>query len=104
MTSDHLMLESDTKLLFEELKKLVVIVSKENTKTNSFNEKITEYIVTLSNEATQLRKKVEEDFVGMIESKILSVLERIKRDNQEQWEQTLKHVNTDFKDATSKHK
>jgi len=98
-TSDYLLLENDTKHLYEELKKLVVIVSKENTKTNTFNEKMTDYIVTLNNEAVELRKKVDTEFNDMIESKIMSVLERIKRENHEQWEQTLKYVNTGFKEA-----
>jgi hypothetical protein len=58
MTSDHVIVSSDTKILFEELKKLTVVVSKENTKTNIFSEKMTEYIVDLGKESVSLRKTV----------------------------------------------
>lgn len=102
MTTDHIMVESDTKLLFEELKRLTVIISKENTKTSSFSEKMTEYIITITNDLEEVRKKVEEDFVMVVDSKIMAGLERIRRENQEQWEQTLKQVNSNFQDSNSK--
>jgi hypothetical protein len=60
---------------------------------------MTDYIVNLNQEAAELRKKVDTEFNDLIESKIMTVLEKIKKDNQDQWEQTLKHVNTGFKDA-----
>jgi hypothetical protein len=102
MTTDHIMVESDTKLLFEELKRLTVIISKENTKTSSFSEKMTEYIISITNDLEEVRKKVEEDFVMVVDSKIMAGLERIRRENQEQWESTLKQVNSNFQDANSK--
>lgn len=94
MTTDHLLVESDTKLLFEELKRLTVIISKENTKTSTFSEKMTEYIINISNEIEELRKRVDEDFAVMVDSKIMAGLERIRRENQEQWEQTLRQANS----------
>ena len=102
MTSDYVMVSSDTKILFEELKKLTVVVSKENTKTNLFQDKIADYIVDLGKESTNLRKTVEEDFGGIVESKIQTALERIKKENQQSWEKTLNYVKTDFKDVESK--
>lgn len=70
MTSDFVIVQSDTKILFEELKKLTVVVSKENTKTNIFQDKVTDYIIDLAKEANSLKKTVDEDFGNIVESKV----------------------------------
>jgi len=100
MTADNALLTGDTKMLFGELKRVVDLLSQENNKTKNYQEKMTDYLVGLSKESEVIRKKVEDEILKVVDSKVGTILERLKKEDQDLWEKTLHHVNNNFKEAS----
>ena len=91
-------------MLFSELKRVVDLLSQENHKTKTYQDKMTNYLVGLSKESEIIRKKVEDEILKVVDSKVGTILERLKKEDQELWQKTLQHVNNNFKDASRKRK
>ncbi len=91
-------------MLFGELKRVVDLLSQENNKTKNYQDKMTNYLVGLSKESEVIRKKVEDEILKVVDSKVGTILERLKKEDQELWQKTLEHVNNNFKDAARKKK
>jgi len=99
MTADNSIVTSDTRMLFSELKRVVEIISQENNKTKDFQAKMTDFLIGLSKESEAMKQKVENEVLKVVDSKVNTILEKLKREEQDQWEKTLSHVKNNFKDA-----
>jgi len=102
MTADNSIVTSDTRMLFSELKRVVEIISQENNKTKDFQAKMTDFLIGLSKESEAMKQKVENEVLKVVDSKVNTILEKLKREEQDQWEKTLSHVKNNFKDADRK--
>lgn len=102
VTADNVLLQNDTRMLFTELKKVVEAVYKENSKTKDFQEKVISFMINLGKESEEIKHKVEKDILVTLDNKLMNMLEKIKKDDQAQWEQSLAHVKTNFKDIGCK--
>lgn len=102
MTADNAIVTNDTRMLFTELKNVVDLIYQENSKTKEFQEKMTEFLVGLGKESDAMKQKVENEVLKVVDNKVGAILEKLKREEQDQWQKTLSHVNNNFKDADSK--
>jgi len=99
MTADNAIVTNDTKMLFTELKRVVELIYQENSKTKDFQAKMTDFLVGLGKESDAMKEKVENEVLKVVDSKVNTILEKLKREEQDQWQKTLSHVNNNFKDA-----
>lgn len=102
VTADNVLLTNDTKMLFTELKHVVEAMYKETNKTKNFQEKVISFMINLGKESEEMKQKVEKDIMIALDNKLVHALEKIKKQDQDQWEQSLAHVKTNFKDIGSK--
>ena len=82
----------------EEIKKIIdnsnFIEKKEKEKVKTFSEKFDH----LSTEIENMKKTIEKNMNEIYEGKLHTWVEKLKKQNQELWEQSLKYVNTNFKE------
>ena len=82
----------------EEIKKIIdnsnLIEKQEQEKVKTFSEKFDH----ISTEIENMKKIIEKDMNEIYEGKLHTWVEKLKKQNQELWEQSLKYVKTDFKE------
>ena len=98
-----MLINRDSENLHYKLENIMTIIDIVNTKSKNIQDNLFVFYTDLEKQNQQLKDKMDKSLPEMVENKIHVALEKIQKDNQETWESTLKHVNTNFKDAGGNH-
>jgi len=73
-TTENLLIKNDHTFFFDELKNIINIVQKQNSKTKNIQEGVTHFLVGLQKEADSLRENIENGLPQIMDSKITAAL------------------------------
>jgi len=82
----------------EEIKKLIENFDMNKKENVEASKEFLEKFESVFKEIENMKKTIQTDMNEVYEGKLHTWVEKLKKQNQELWEESLKHVKTDFKE------
>lgn len=84
-----------------EIKALIENVESSKSENEAKSKEFIEKLGSLAKEIDSMKTKVEKEMIEVYEGKIHAWAEKLKKQNQELWEESVRHIKTDFKEIGS---
>ena len=82
----------------EQLKNFFESLSKEKSENKELSKNLSVKLEVLVKDIESMKKSIEKDIGEIYDGKLHEWVEKIKKQNQELWEESLKHIKTEFKE------
>lgn len=99
LTADTSLLKADNKKITQELINSLFLIGRENAKTQQFQQKTTKFFEEIIRDTSFLKEKINKEMTKVLDNKLQSLFEKLKRENQNTWDKAVHHTTTNFAEA-----
>lgn len=81
---------------------MLSLLGKQNSKCGLFHKKTAFFFEEIIKDHSFLKEKINKNLSSMLDGKLQAVFEKLKRENQLAWENSVYHARTNFAEAGGK--